>query len=164
MEEEMVDVVDNDDRVVGKAPRKGIHKTDLMHRSVHIFLFDPEGRIWLERRADNTDTFPDHYSSSAAGHVSHGESYLQGAEREALEELGIDGLRLEQKHKLAASKDTSNEFVMFYTAKSEAVPVAHENTKNLQAFTIEQIERMRAGDEKFVPIFLILFDWYKKNV
>jgi hypothetical protein len=53
---------------------------------------------------------------------------------------------------------------MFYTAKSEAVPVAHENTKNLQAFTIEQIERMRAGDEKFVPIFLILFDWYKKNV
>ena len=164
VEEEIVDVVNANDEVVGTAQRKGIHKTGLLHRSVHIFLMDPEGRIWLERRADNTDTFPDYYSSSAGGHVSSGESYMQGAEREALEELGINGLKLEQKHKLSASADTSNEFVMFYTAVSDEKPKVHENTKSLNAFTVEQIDEMIANNGKFVPIFLTLFKWYKAEV
>ena len=40
-----------------------------------------------------TDTFPGAYNSSAAGHVQHGESYLDAANREILEELGIEGLK-----------------------------------------------------------------------
>ncbi len=161
--EEMVDVVDSEDRVVGTAPRKGIHKTSIVHRSVHVFLICPDGRIWLERRADTTDTFPGYYNSSAAGHVRSGESYLQGAEREAEEELGIPGLRLVQRHKLTASDATSMEFVAFFTATSDARPRAHEDAKSLEAFTVNRIESMIREGKRFTPIFLALFEWYRSN-
>lgn len=161
--EEMVDVVDHNDLIIGIAPRKGIHKTDFLHRSAHIFLIDPSGSIWLERRAQNVDTYPGYYSSSAAGHIAHGESYLQGAQREALEELGIPDLKLEQKHKLIASKETSNEFVGFFITHSATNPIEHEATEKLEAFSIKQIDEMIAKGENFVPIFLMLFSGIRKT-
>ena len=160
---EMIDVVDMEDNVIGAAPRKGIHGTNLMHRSVHIFLLDSTGNVWLERRAQSVDTFPGHYSSSAAGHVQKGESYLEGAKREALEELGLLNLNLEHKHKLSASSETSNEFVGFFVARSDEKPRPHSDTERLEAFSIKDIDGMISRGEKFVPIFLKLFDWYKLN-
>ncbi len=164
MADELIDIVDEANNVIGTAPRKGIHKTELMHRSVHIFLVNQDGRIWLEKRAQSTDTFPGYYNSSAAGHVSKGESYLEAAKREALEELGIEGLDLKQKHLLKASKETSNEFVAFFVTKSETKPVKHEATDTLEPYSIGEIDNMMTTGCKFVPIFVQLFEWYKENM
>lgn len=164
MAEEMVDVVNEADEVIGSAPRKGIHNTELRHRSAHIFLIDSKGRIWLEKRASTTDTYPGYYSSSAAGHISRGESYLEGAQREALEELGIQGLVLERMHMLQASKETSNEFVAFFIARSDEKPRVHADSLSLHPYSVEEIDGMIAGGEKFVPIFLKLFKWHKENM
>ena len=163
MEEELVDIVDRNNKVIGSAPRKGIHKTDLLHRSVHIFLIDLQEKIWLEKRAENTDTFPGYFNSSAAGHVSKGESYLEGAKREAEEELGNGDLGMRQVHMLNASDETSNEFVAFFVAKSDYVPRTHEATQSLTKYGINEIETMMANGEPFVPIFMKLFEWYKEN-
>lgn len=161
---ELIDIVDRNDKVIGTAPREGIHKTSLFHRAVHIFLIDHNGNIWLEKRAKNVDTFPEYYSSSAAGHLQKGETYLDGANREALEELGIPNLILKQKNKLAASKKTSNEFVGFFVAESELKPKAHRLTEKLEVFSIQEIDRKIYNGDRFVPIFLMLFEWYKSNI
>ncbi len=161
----MIDVVNEYNEVVGSAPRKGIHGTNFLHRSAHIFLIDKQGRIWLEQRALTTDTFPGYYNSSAAGHISQGESYLLGAQREAIEELGIEGLKLVEKHRFAVSEETSNEFVAFFVAKSDVKPRVNEGaTTSLHLYSIEQIDQMIASGEKFVPIFLKLYGWYKANM
>ncbi len=164
MSEEIIDVVDANDEIIATAPRKGIHKTSMLHRAVHIFLLDPDGRIWLEQRGPNTDTYPAYYSSSAAGHVMHGEDYLDGARREALEELGIPDLALERKHKLLASPETSNEFVVFFLAHSSKKPIKHSDTEKLEPLSVDEINLMISRNEKFVPIFLKLFEWYKSNM
>lgn len=164
MAEEIVDVVNERDEVIGSAPRKGIHGTNLLHRAAHIFLIDGMGRIWLEKRALSTDTYPGYYNSSAAGHISKGETYLQGAEREVEEELGLTGLRLEERYLLKASKETLNEFVMFYTVKSNRMPRKHEMTEALEPHTTGEIDAMIARGERFVPIFLALYKWYRKEV
>lgn len=164
MSEEMVDVVNDNDEIIGSAPRRGIHNTGKLHRSAHIFLLNSQGKIWLEKRAPNTDTFPGYYNSSAAGHIRKGERYLEGAEREAYEELGISNIKLEERHKLAASKETSNEFVAFFIIKSDAEPRVHEATVSLRPYSIREIDQMIANGEKFVPIFLKLFEWYKANL
>ena len=124
-------------------------------------MIDPKGRIWLEKRAATTDTYPGYYNSSAAGHISRGESYLEGAQREALEELGIKGLVLERKHTLQASKETSNEFVAFFIVRSDEKPRVHADSLSLHPYSAEEIDRMIARGEKFVPIFLKLFKWHK---
>jgi len=165
MEEELVDIVNDDDEVTGVTPRKGIHKAIApKHRAVHIFLIDRNGNIWLEKRGPNCDMWPGHYNSSAGGHVSSGESYGQAAAREAEEELGIPGLRLELKHKLMASGTTANEFVAFYIARSDSRPRLHPDATEQASFSVKEIgKRIKAG-EPFTPVFLELFEWYKSNM
>jgi 16S rRNA (adenine1518-N6/adenine1519-N6)-dimethyltransferase len=46
MSKELIYVVDKKDRVVGEAPRKGIHDTNLLHRASHIFIFNSKGKMW----------------------------------------------------------------------------------------------------------------------
>ena len=160
---EMVDVVDQNNRIIGETPRKGVHKTDKLHRAVHIFMLDSDGRLWIERRGQSVDTHPGFYDSSAAGHVSKGESYNEAARREALEELGIEGLELKPYYDLPLGPDTKNEFVRLYITRSDRKPRLHEDAGSQECYTIEELEMKIRNGERFVPTFLLLFDWYKKN-
>jgi len=80
---------------LGLVPRSVVHACGLWHRSVHVFLFDGEGRLYLQRRAADKDVCPGLWDQSAAEHLKPGESYAEGAERGLAEELGVGGVHLE---------------------------------------------------------------------
>ncbi len=108
--EELLDVVDADDRVVGRATRGEIHARGLMHRAVHVLVFNRAGDLFLQRRSLAKDENPGLWDSSAAGHVDSGEEYVDCARREIGEELGIDaGIELEALFRLPASAVTGFE-------------------------------------------------------
>lgn len=87
--DEIFDVVDPHDQVIGTNVRREIHRLGLRHRAIHIFWFRPDGWLCLQRRSFAKDNSPGKLSSSCAGHVDSGESYLAAAVRELHEELGI---------------------------------------------------------------------------
>ena len=161
---EMVDVVDMHNNVIGEAPRKGIHEKHLLHRAAHIFLVDSSGRLWIEKRGKTVDTNPGYYDSSAAGHVSKGETYDEGARREVLEELGIEGLELKPVRTIDAAPETNNEFVRFYIARSDKLPRLHEDAVSQERYTIEEIKKKIKNGEKFTPMFLKLFAYYNETL
>ena len=76
---EILDVVDMDDLVIGQETRKEIHYKGLIHRSVHIFVFNLGGELYLQKRAYSKDENPGLWDSSSAGHVESGESYIDCA-------------------------------------------------------------------------------------
>ncbi len=51
MPEEIFDVVDSEDRVIGQAPRSEVHAKKLLHRAVHIFVFNSRGQLLIHRRS-----------------------------------------------------------------------------------------------------------------
>lgn len=107
---EMLDVVDIDDRVIAVQPRDLIHRLGLMHRSVHILVFNGNGELFIQKRSMSKDSNPGLWDSSAAGHVNSGEDYLGCATRELHEELGIqDGNPLQSLFHLRASEATGME-------------------------------------------------------
>ncbi len=87
--EELLDVVDEKDRVIDVKTRGEIHALGLMHRAVHILVFNPQGELFLQKRSMTKDENPGQWDTSCAGHVDSGESYLDCAVRELEEELGI---------------------------------------------------------------------------
>ncbi len=88
--DEIFDLVDLDDHVIGKVRRGEAHRNPaLIHRSVQVLVFTHERHLLLQRRSARKDLFPGYYCASASGHVASGEEYATTAERELAEELGI---------------------------------------------------------------------------
>lgn len=87
--DELFDVVDTQDRVITQASRAEVHARKLLHRAVHIFVFNKAGQVFWQRRSLLKDTAPGKWSSSASGHVDAGEDYDCTARREIQEELGV---------------------------------------------------------------------------
>lgn len=88
MSEELLDVVDASDHVVGTISRTRLREAKVNYRVVHVFVFDRRGRLLVQRLAkDKATRFS--WGSSVAGHVQAGESYEAAARREFEEELGM---------------------------------------------------------------------------
>jgi 16S rRNA (adenine1518-N6/adenine1519-N6)-dimethyltransferase len=116
--EERFAVVDESDRVVGDAPRATVHANNLLHRAVHILIFNSAGELFLQKRSRLKDRHPNVWDSSAAGHVDAGEEYDEAAVRELEEELGV-AAELERIVKLPASENTGHEFIWLYRGRHE---------------------------------------------
>jgi 16S rRNA (adenine1518-N6/adenine1519-N6)-dimethyltransferase len=111
--EEQFLLVDERDCPIGAAPRSRVHANNLLHRAVHVLIFNSSGEVFLQLRSRLKDRHPLTWDSSAAGHVNAGEEYDQTANRELREELGIE-TPLRKIAKLPASKQTDQEFVCLY--------------------------------------------------
>jgi len=118
--DEIFDVVDSEDMVVGKASRLQVHNNDLMHRSVHILVFNSTGRLFLQKRAMIKDESPGLWDSSAAGHVELGEDYISCAKRELIEELGLSGVQLDEVLSIPAQSTTFWEHVRVYKCVTDS--------------------------------------------
>ena len=87
---DIYDVVDENDRVIGKATRQEVHDKGLIHRTVMFFIFDKKGRIFVTQRTKNKEFFKEYWSIVLGGHVNSGETYEEAAIRECKEETGIE--------------------------------------------------------------------------
>ena len=120
VEEELFDVVDSEDRVIRSETRVNVHANGLLHRAVHIFVFNAAGELFLQRRSMTKDSAPGKWVSSCSGHVDSGENYDFAACRELGEEIGLyDPEQLEPLFKESACEATGNEFVWVYRCFSE---------------------------------------------
>ncbi len=118
--DELFDVVDGDDTVIRQERRSVVHKERLMHRAIHVFVFNDAGEIYLQRRSMTKDSAPGKWVSSCSGHVDAGEDYDTAAPRELGEEIGLyDPVGLERVLKESPCPQTGQEFVWLYRCKSE---------------------------------------------
>jgi isopentenyldiphosphate isomerase len=88
-QEQMLEVVDEEDNVIGLESREKIHKEELLHRDVHIWFVTPKSEIIFQRRTKYKDSFPGLLDATAAGHVEPGMTYEETVSKECLEETGI---------------------------------------------------------------------------
>jgi 16S rRNA (adenine1518-N6/adenine1519-N6)-dimethyltransferase len=152
---EIFDVVDREDRVTGQLSRHEVHRQKLIHRAVHIFVFNERGDLFLQRRSKWKDTHPLKWDSSAAGHVNAGQTYSETAPREIEEELGVSA-EVEEIAALPPSQNTGWEHVRLYRARHDGP--FHLHPAELDGggfFTLDQIDRWTtARPQDFAPGFL----------
>jgi len=120
MSEEIFDVVNERDEVVGHRPRSEVHRLGLMHRAAHVLVFNSRGEVFLQKRSLKKDRQPGLWDSSASGHVDSGETYDAGAVRELREEIGLEPpAPLRRLFKLGPSAETDQEHVWVYRCEAE---------------------------------------------
>ena len=90
LDSEWFEVVNDCNETVGLALRAVCHgNPELIHKTAHVAVFSPDGRLLLQKRSAEKDIQPGKWDTAVGGHVAVGETYLEAARRETLEELGL---------------------------------------------------------------------------
>ncbi len=143
MADEIFDIVDRQGNVIGQAPRRECHGNPaLIHRAVHVIVFNRHGELFLQKRSEKKDIQPGKWDTSVGGHLQQGESPDAGARRELEEELGIRVASLTKEYEYIWASPIETELILTYS-------LIHDGPFNLQAeeiadgrfWTLEEIER-----------------------
>jgi isopentenyldiphosphate isomerase len=159
--EEIFDIVNERDEVIGKAPRAEVHRRGLMHRATHVLVFNSRGQVFLQKRSLKKDRQPGLWDSSASGHLDSGESYDACAVRELREEIGLESKTpLERLFKLTASPQTDYEHLWVYRCQAEGP--FELNTDEIDGgdwFEPNELsERIKRNPEEFAGAFILVWN------
>ncbi|MDA1195056.1 MAG: isopentenyl-diphosphate Delta-isomerase [Planctomycetota bacterium] len=89
-DDEPLIVVDEQNNVLEYRPKADVHAGDgILHRAFSVFLFNDQGEVLLQRRAEGKPLWPDYWSNACCSHPRRGETEAAAAVRRLAEELGI---------------------------------------------------------------------------
>lgn len=149
--DELVDVIDEDDRVVATVTRADVRARLLLHRVASTMVFRLDGRLLVHRRTETKDVFPGMFDCFVGGVVGAGESYERARDRELAEEMAIVGAPPVElfTHRYESSEDRSLSRMYAVTWDGPVVP----QTEEISWHGWEPVERVRhrVARETFVP-------------
>ena len=114
---EIFDVVDDLDQVTGTSTRGEVHANKLLHRAVHVLVFNKRGDVLLQQRSKLKDAHPGVWDSSVSGHLDSGEDYHSAAIRELDEEMGIREIGIDEVGAIKPSELTGWEHVRLFRGR-----------------------------------------------
>jgi isopentenyldiphosphate isomerase len=165
-------VVDAKDRFVRWEERRAVHEQRLVHRSIHVLLFDTRGRLLLQRRHRGKQTFPGHWDLSCSGHVEESDYgpggpdgdldrvYAEVASREVEEELGVRA-SLEPVGHFGPTDGVHYEQIRLFTGTSDGPFTAQvDEVEELRHVSRAEYAALEAGGRE--PLTLTL-RWFARH-
>lgn len=141
-QEELFDVVDESDVVIGTTTRgKANRNKGILHRAVYVLVFNQKGELFMHKRSATKDTEPLQWTVSCSGHVLSGDTYEESAHRELTEELGVD-LQLEYMDKFIIHYPRETEMTALYKAYSSGPFRLHpQEIKEGRFFSKQELQK-----------------------
>lgn len=121
--ERFVEVVDDDNRPLAVLSKDLVHRQLLKHRSVQVLVFNPEKKIYLQKRNKNKRFFPGRWDVSARTHPRVGESTYDATQRVLFEELQLTIDHPQFVRSLPACPETGFEHVTIYSVSRNTQPI-----------------------------------------
>jgi isopentenyldiphosphate isomerase len=160
MEEEIGVLIDEDDRVIGTAPRREIRASNLLHRGVAIIVRNPAGGVYVHRRTATKDVFPEMYDGAVGGMVAAGESYEEAARRELAEELGVEGVQPVFLFRHRYRGDKNNAWISLFEVVWSG-PIRHQEEEiSWGAYMTDEEIVAKLDEWPFAPDHLEIYDRY----
>jgi isopentenyldiphosphate isomerase len=160
---ELVDWIDDHGRVLGRVTRQEMRSRRLPHRSTAILVFNSRGELFIHLRAATKDLFPLHWDTAIGGVLAAGESFDDGAVREAREELGVE-LQPEPLFPFRYADEHTMAQVTVYRARHDGpFRLQPEEIIRGEFVSLEDISA-RAAREPFSPDGLAVLAEYRKKM
>jgi len=154
---EFLDVINDEDIVIGRASKEEIYEKSLQHRIVHVLIFNERGEMALQLRSKNVSFCPSYWSTTVGGHVQAGESYEEAALREFQEELGITTkIDFMAKDKYIDKRPLKKFLGTFKTIYNGPFNVDPQAVEKVEFFSLEKIQEMVKNGDKIHPELLFL--------
>lgn len=161
MAEEYLDIVDENDKVIGKDIRDLVHKNFQIHRGVHVLVINSKGEILIQKRSSNKSYYPGYYDASVGAQVQSGESYEDAAKRETQEELSFVPKTLTKICDYKSYSTRQRENRRLFTCLHEGpFNFDHNELESVDFLSPEKIQEMIASEKPFTEGFTISFKHY----
>ncbi|MDD4289853.1 MAG: NUDIX domain-containing protein [Patescibacteria group bacterium] len=158
---EILDIVNKQDEIIGTDTRENVHKLKLIHREIYVWVFNDAGEVVLQKRSDAKEQYPGLWFYSLGGHVNSGENYLNSAIREANEEVGIKILENELifLDKALIKNEENNHFETIYAYKYknkyDTIKIANEELSGLMWINIDNLLKPDEDFKKQIVPYLL---------
>lgn len=163
----LLNIVDNDDKIIGEKTREEIHQEGLLHREIHVYFLTPQKELIFQHRAKNKDTFPDLLDATVGGHVEIGDSYEKTAIKEAAEETGIkidsaklillskNQRRLEDRVTGKINNAIRQSYIYVFEGEVSDLKIEKGKSLGFEIWSIEKLLTINEDDsKKFIPYIL----------
>ena len=87
--DDLLILVDNNDREVGFMNKLSVHRAGVLHRAFSVFIFNTKGELLLQQRADGKYHSAGLWSNTCCSHPIKGEEFEDTMVRRLKEEMGI---------------------------------------------------------------------------
>lgn len=156
--DEMLILVDENDRKIGAAPKDECHRGDgKLHRAFSVFLFNERGELLIQKRSGLKPLWPHFWSNSCCSHPRESESVPDAARRRLREELGVS-CELDFLYKFIYQASfgevgTEHEYCWVYAGRThEGVAVHPEEIAEHRFIAPDDLTREIACEpERFTP-------------
>ncbi len=88
-DDDMLILVDRDDCQWGKLEKKLVHEIGALHRAFSVFIFNTQGELLLQQRADDKYHSGGLWTNTCCSHPRHGEDLYDAVNRRLAEEMGL---------------------------------------------------------------------------
>jgi isopentenyldiphosphate isomerase len=141
MQKEMLEVVNEKGETIKSLPRSEIHGNPaLLHRVVHVLVFNENGELFLQKRSMNKDVAPGRWDTSVGGHVSAGETLDEAMKREMEEELGIAVCATKFLYTYIHSNEFESELVYTYSCiYNGAIHFQQDEIDEVRPWSLDEI-------------------------
>jgi isopentenyl-diphosphate Delta-isomerase len=167
MPDELFDIIDEQDLVIGQAMRSIVHQRGLWHRGVHIFLFTLDGKLLVQQRSKDRHHAPSALDCSISEHVKAGEDYYKGAIRGLKEELGVEGIDIQALVKFKMNYGPNdNEISELYKGVVDPAIVKFDpvEVERIDYYSLPELQKLLAEREiVFSYWFEQILQWYLGN-
>lgn len=164
MADELLDIVNDNDEVTGQAMRSIVHQQGLQHRGVHVFLFNEQGEMLIQKRSADRANSPSLLDCSVSEHVKAGEGYLEAAMRGLKEEMGVEGIEVQPLGKIQMEYGPNdNEISFVYEGRVKPEMVSFDPVE-ISEVCYMSLDEIRAGiadkPALYCGWFIELMNWY----
>lgn len=150
-----MDILDNTGSPIGNfKTRRLVHKDGDWHRAVHIWILNENGDVLLQRRCPNKDSDPNMLDISCAGHLTSGDTSIEGAIRECMEELSLK-ITPEELEYITTLKRSPKHDDGFVDNEFDDIYILRTNKK---------LEDLVFQEEEISEIFYVPYKKFKKMV
>ena len=152
--EEWLPIVEEDGKVVGKAPRSICHiGQKLLHPVVHLHVLNPNRYIFLQKRPETKLVQPGKWDTAVGGHISFGEDLAKALQREAYEEIGLEHFTAKPLGMYRWDTELESELVYYFVSYDyQKIRLHSEEVKEGKFWSPSQIEK-NLGKGIFTPNF-----------
>ncbi|MFI5333188.1 MAG: NUDIX domain-containing protein [Candidatus Babeliales bacterium] len=163
MDDELLDLVDEHDQVIGQVWRSEWVTAPGKIRAVNAFIQNDKGQLWIPRRTATKKLLPLALDMSVSGCVASGEDYDTAFAREAQEEINLDitSVPYECMGYLNPYKDEVKFFMKVYRIYQNDTPnYNHDDFCEYYWLTPQEVvDRLKAGDasKPGLPVLLRMF-------